>query len=80
MTYAQCVSIANAELSIDFYVENNIIRSNNHTIGNSAKIKIQVLASQLLEFLVFYDLYHKSLQNNQNLKFSADPSYGNSTL
>ena len=33
----------------------------------------QVLATLLQDFLVFYQFTTKSIQNNQNLKFSADP-------
>ena len=39
----------------------------NHTIGRN-----QVIATLTSEFLVFYHFATKSIQNNQNFKFSAD--------
>ncbi len=42
----------------------------NHAIGSSAKVNI--LATLLLDFLVFYNFVTKPAQNIQNLLFSAD--------
>ena len=44
----------------------------NHIIGSFAK---KVLATVLQDFLIFMTLVTKSIQNNQNVKFSAYPPH-----
>ena len=45
----------------------------NNTIGSSAKINTKISpCNSVSVFLAFYDFVTKSIQNNQNLKFSSD--------